>query len=158
MVKRYIGKAWLAAACCAVVTLATPGSALAGDEGKLSSGDVASVLKGSSSFDLSFGETKAVDFSDVDSGQSIKITAEKESGMNLWDASNTAPTCVSARQEGTSIKVKNNCPTPVRVKVVMTGLVGSKDLSCRGVEPGAEETVAHFRVPIVNSIDRVENC
>lgn len=109
-------------------------------------------------FELSTGEAKSVEVPATQSKQSAEIHVYGEPRVSFFDASNTAPACVVAEHQLTSVKVRNDCPTPVRVKVVMTGPVGAQDAACSAIEPGAQETVAHLMVPGVTRIDRVENC
>lgn len=151
-------KARLALVCGAVMALVTPGSAFAQESGAASDSDTVPVANTESGFELSPGEAKTVDLSDAMSKQSAEIHVDGKSAISFYDAANTAPGCVFAEQHLTEIKVRNNCPTPVRVKVVMTGPVGAQDAACKGVAPGTEETVARLMVPGVTRIDRVENC
>ncbi|MCQ4612966.1 MULTISPECIES: hypothetical protein [Corynebacterium] len=142
----------------AVLALATPGSAFAQDAETPLGSDVVSTADIESGFELLSGETKTVDLSDSTLKQSAEIHADSASAMSFYSASNTAPGCVSVERHLSTIKIRNNCPTSVRVKVIMTGPVGSQDIECTGVAPGTEVTVARLKVPGVTRIDRVENC
>ncbi|MTD91316.1 MULTISPECIES: hypothetical protein [Corynebacterium] len=158
MVKKSARKVRLALVCGAVLALAAPSSAFAQDAEATLDGDTVPAADSESGFELSSGETKTVDLSDAKEKQSAEIHVEGEPTISFYDASNTAPACVSAEHHQAEIKIRNNCPTPVRVKVIMTGWVGSQDIECTGVAPGAEETVSKLKVPGITRIDRVENC
>lgn len=150
--------ACLALAFGTVLALTTPGTAFAQETEVAPDSVTVSAINTETDFELSPGETKTVDLSSAKSKQSAEISVNDEPTMAFYDAANTAPGCVSAVHRLNVIKVRNNCPTPIRVKVVMTGPVGAQDTACKSVDPGAEETFARLMVPGVTRIDRVENC
>ena len=144
--------------CSAALLFATPGTAFAQDAETVQYGETTNAEEASSGLQLSSGETMTIDLSSVEPDHPVGISVEEESGISFYDAANTAPTCVTATQDFLGVKVTNNCPSPVRVKVVMTGPIGAPDAACTDLEPGAEKHVAKLDPKVITRIDRVENC
>ncbi|GAA1471082.1 hypothetical protein P4N68_07990 [Corynebacterium felinum] len=110
------------------------------------------------SLQLQSGDSVMIDVAEneADSINGIFIvTAEPKSGT-AFRSGNTAPYCVRAVREWGAIQVYNDCPSWVRVKVIVTSPVGAFDSQCKSVEPGTRTNIrwilAHER------IDRVVNC
>lgn len=158
MLKRHVRNVGFGLVFGAVVAYANSPITLAQETGVALQDKAVTTAGANSDFELSTGEAKSVEVPATQSKQSAEIHVYGEPRVSFLDASNTAPACVVAEHQLTSVKVRNDCPTPVRVKVVMTGPVGAQDAACSAIEPGAQETVAHLMVPGVTRIDRVENC